>query len=154
MRTRLAFIAGTTLLFALPALAGARFSVSFPKELSPAPLDGRLLLIVSTDPSAEPRMQVNDTPNTQMVFGLDVDGLPPGQPAMVDERAFGYPVQSLTSLKPGQYYVQAVLHLYETFLRSDGHTVKQRVTAGRHASGAVLSEVRSHARQSKGGKAS
>ena len=32
--------------------------------------------------------------------------------------------------------------------------VKQRVTAGRHASGAVLSEVRSHARQSKGGKAS
>jgi large subunit ribosomal protein L24 len=37
---------------------------------------------------------------------------------------------------------------------ADGHTVKQRVTAGRHASGAVLSEVRSHARQSKGGKAS
>jgi hypothetical protein len=130
MRTRLAFIAGTTLLFALPALAGARFSVSFPKELSPAPLDGRLLLIVSTDPSAEPRMQVNDTPNTQMVFGLDVDGLPPGQPAMVDERAFGYPVQSLTSLKPGQYYVQAVLHLYETFHRSDGHTVKLPMDRG------------------------
>ena len=37
---------------------------------------------------------------------------------------------------------------------ADGRMVKQRVTAGRHASGAVLSEVRSHARQSKGGKAS
>ncbi len=121
---------GLLALFALPALAGARFSISFPKEMSAAPLDGRLLLIVSTDPSAEPRMQVNDTPNTQMVFGVDVDGLQPGEPAIVDEHAFGYPVRSLAGLKPGQYYVQAVLHLYETFHRADGHTVKLPMDRG------------------------
>jgi hypothetical protein len=130
MRTNFAVAAGITLLFALPALAGARFSVSFPKELSSAPLDGRLLLIVSTDPSAEPRMQVNDSPNTQMVFGVDVDGLRPGQPALVDEHAFGYPVRSLADLKPGQYYVQAVLHRYETFHRADGYTVKLPMDRG------------------------
>lgn len=98
--------------------------------MSAMPLDGRLLLIVSTDPSAEPRMQVDDTPNTQMVFGIDVDGLRPGQPAIVDEHAFGYPVRSLASLQPGEYYVQAVLHRYETFHRSDGHTVKLPMDRG------------------------
>jgi len=119
-----------TVLSALQAVAAPRFSISFPKERSSVPLDGRLLLVVSTDPSAEPRMQVNDAPNTQMVFGVDVDGLKPGEPAMVDERAFGYPVRSLADLKPGEYYVQAVLHRYETFHRADGHTVKLPMDQG------------------------
>src|ERR1039457_751436 len=92
------------LLVALPTLSAQWFSVSFPKERSATPLDGRLLLILSTDPSAEPRMQVNDTPKTQLIFGVDVDGLQPGQDALVDERAFGYPVRSLADLKPGEYY--------------------------------------------------
>jgi hypothetical protein len=118
------------LLVALPTLSAQRFSVSFPKERSATPLDGRLLLILSTDPSAEPRMQVNDTPKTQLIFGVDVDGLQPGQDARVDERAFGYPVRSLADLKPGEYYVQAVLHRYETFHRADGHTVKLPMDRG------------------------
>jgi hypothetical protein len=128
MRTR--FLVGLIMVCALPLLAAPRFSISFPNELSPAPLDGRLLLLVSTDPSAEPRTQINDTPNTQMVFGIDVDGMQPGQPAIVDENAFGYPVRSLASLKPGEYYVQALLHIYETFHRADGHTVKLPMDRG------------------------
>ena len=36
----------------------------------------------------------------------------------------GYPVQSLGDIKPGEYWVQGLLHVYETFTRSDGHTVK------------------------------
>jgi len=119
-----------TMLSAFHALAAPRFSISFPKERSSLPLDGRLLLVVSTDPSAEPRMQVNDGPNTQMVFGVDVDGLQPGEPAIVDERAFGYPVRSLADLKPGEYYVQALLHRYETFHRADGRTVKLPMDQG------------------------
>ena len=115
---------------AAPALAAPRFSISFPKERSAAPIDGRLLLVISTNPSAEPRLQVNDMPGTQMIFGVDVDGLEPGHAAMVDEHAFGYPVRSLADLKPGEYYVQAVLHRYETFHRSDGHTVKLPMDRG------------------------
>jgi hypothetical protein len=41
-------------------VASPTFSVSFSREQSPSALDCRLLLIVSTDPSAEPRMQINN----------------------------------------------------------------------------------------------
>jgi Putative esterase len=113
-----------------PSQASPKFSVSFPRERSAAPLDGRLLLLLSTDGSAEPRMQINDSAKTQMVFGIDVDGLAPGQAGVVDESAFGYPVRSLAQVKPGEYYVQAVLHRYETFHRADGHTVKLPMDRG------------------------
>ena len=52
---------------------------------------------------------------TQMVFGMDVDGMKPGQPLSVDDSAIGYPVRSLSDVPAGEYYVQAVLHRYETF---------------------------------------
>jgi hypothetical protein len=121
---------GLIVVCALPLLAAPRFSISFPSGLTSVPLDGRLLLLISTDPSAEPRMQINDTLNTQMVFGVDVDGMQPGQPAIIDDNAFGYPVRSLASLKPGEYYVQALLHIYETFHRADGHIVKLPMDRG------------------------
>lgn len=63
------------------------FSVSFPDTSSREPLDGRLLLLVSTDNSKEPRLQINEDLNTQQVFGVDVDSLKPGQEAIVDNRA-------------------------------------------------------------------
>jgi len=50
------------------------FSVSFPSRLSPLPLDGRLLLVLSTDPSDEPRNQIDDSPRSQIVFGVTMDG--------------------------------------------------------------------------------
>ena len=103
---------------------GPSFRVSFPAARSAAPLDGRVLLLLSTDSTAEPRFQVNDGPTTQLVFGVDVDGLAPGKDAVVDASAWGYPVRSLGSLPAGRYRVQALLNRYETFKRSDGHTVK------------------------------
>jgi len=112
------------------AAAAPAFKISFPKERSASAIDGRLLLVLSTDSSAEPRMQINDTPGTQMIFGVDVTGLAPGQTAIVDASAFGYPVASLAHVKSGEYYVQAVLHRYETFHRADGHTVKLPMDRG------------------------
>ena len=101
-----------------------QFAVTFPAARSQAPLDGRLLVYVSTDTAGEPRFQVNDSPGTQQVFGIDVDGWRPGQTMTLDASAFGYPLRSLRDLKPGRYRVQAFLNRYETFRRSDGHTVK------------------------------
>jgi hypothetical protein len=109
---------------------GPKFEIAFPRARSAQPLDGRLLLLLSTDPSEEPRMQINISPNTQMVFGIDVDGLAPDKIAVVDAEAYGYPVRSLRDVKPGEYYVQAVLHRYETFHRSDGHTIKLPMDRG------------------------
>ncbi len=115
---------------ATPAAGENRFSISFPATRSAQPLDGRLYLLLSTDPSAEPRMQIDNTPRSQMMLGIDVDGWLAGKPVVVDEQAFGYPVRSLRFVPPGEYTVQAVLHRYETFHRADGHTVKLPMDRG------------------------
>ena len=107
-----------------------RFSVSFSKARAEQPLDGRLLLLLSTDPSAEPRFQVGNSVHTQMVFGMDVDAMCPGQAVTVDESAYGFPIRNLRDVPAGEYYVQAVLHRYETFHRADGHTVKLPMDRG------------------------
>jgi hypothetical protein len=109
---------------------GPEFSINFPAARSTQPIDGRILVALSTDPAAEPRMQIGLSPKTQILFGLDVDGMQPGQAIAVNENAYGYPIRHLRDLKPGDYYVQAVLHRYETFHRADGHTVKLPMDRG------------------------
>lgn len=109
---------------------GLRFAISFPEASSKEPLDGRMLLLVSTDGAREPRFQISEDLNTQQVFGIDVDGLKPGQEAIVTADAFGYPLRSLSQVPRGEYTVQALLHRYETFKRSDGHTVKLPMDRG------------------------
>lgn len=103
---------------------GPRFEVSFPRSRSTTPLDGRLLVLVSTDSTDEPRLQIADGLTTQLAFGMDVDALRPGATAVVDSRALGYPVALMSDIPSGRYRVQALLNRYETFHRSDGHTVK------------------------------
>jgi len=107
-----------------------RFSISLPTGAGTQAFDGRMYLLLSTDPSDEPRMQIDDTPNSQLIFGVDVEGLQPGQSVVVDEHADGYPVRSLRELPPGEYVVQAVFHRYETFHRADGKTVKLPMDRG------------------------
>ena len=101
-----------------------RFAISFPVERSAAALDGRLLLMISADTAGEPRFQLSAGAQTQLVFGIDVDGLAPGQDAIVDATAFGFPLRSLSEVPAGRYRVQALLNRYETFQLSTGHTVK------------------------------
>ena len=125
-----ALIIGLMLSASFSYASSPSFSVSFPKSRSEKPLDGRIFLLLSSDPSAEPRMQIDDSVRTQMIFGVDVDGIQPGQAVIVDDSAAGYPIRSLRDVPPGDYYVQAVLHRYETFHRSDGHTVKLPMDRG------------------------
>lgn len=101
-----------------------RFAVTFPAERSQAPIDGRLLLMLSADTAGEPRFQVSGSVATAQVFGVDVEGWRPGETRYVDATAFGYPLRSLSQVKAGTYRVQALVNRYETFTRSDGHTVK------------------------------
>src|SRR5262245_16469771 len=87
-------------------------------------IDGRMLLLLSTDERTEPRFQVSDADRTAQIFGVDVEGLQPGKETVVDANVLGYPVATLSDIKPGDYWVQGLFHVYETFTRSDGHTVK------------------------------
>ncbi|MGB2763625.1 MAG: alpha/beta hydrolase-fold protein [Candidatus Aminicenantaceae bacterium] len=107
-----------------------QFGISISKELSKKPLDGRMLVMVSTDGSREPRFQVSDGPDTQLIFGIDVDGLQPGEDVVINSSVFGYPIRSIKEIPAGEYHVQALLHIYETFNRADGFTVKLPMDRG------------------------
>lgn len=110
-----------------PRSTAAIFAVTLDAARSSTPLDGRLLLLLSTDPSKEPRFQIDDTPKTQIAFGLDAENWKPGETRTLDATSigfFGYPHRNLTDLKPGEYIVQAVLDRYETFHRADGNVLK------------------------------
>jgi hypothetical protein len=103
---------------------------SYQSNLSSRPLDGRLLLLFSQNGESEPRFQVSFGQGSQQVFGKNVDGWKAGQLLSFSGEEFGYPLSNLRALPAGDYYVQAVLHIYETFKRSDGHTVKLPMDRG------------------------
>jgi len=107
-----------------------RFEISFPAAVEKGPVDGRLLLLISTKTEGEPRFQINEDLSTQQVFGIDVDAWKAGETKIVDRSAFGYPRRSLADIAPGEYTVQALFHRYETFKRADGHTVKLPMDRG------------------------
>ncbi len=114
-----------------PDAARARFAISFPASRSMQPLDGRIILVISNNDRQEPRFENNVyRADTQLAFGINVDGLKPGQDAIVDGKVFGYPLKSIGDIPAGDYWVQAVLNRYETFHRSDGHTVKLHMDQG------------------------
>ncbi len=94
------------------------FSISFDPALGAEQLSGKVILLLSRTQQFSPNE--NGTP----LFGMNVDDLKPGAPAVIDARTLGYPVRSLRDLPSGDYYVQAYLNVYTTFHRADGHTVK------------------------------
>ncbi|UQA62779.1 hypothetical protein [Polyangium aurulentum] len=109
---------------------GLKLVVSAAPALGAAPVDGRLLVVLARSGDSEPRMQVGFTDDTAQVFGVDVDGFAPGREVALGADALGYPVGSLAQLPAGDYWVQAVLHRYETFRRADGHVVKLPMDRG------------------------
>lgn len=118
------------LLFACQNDHSPSISVSLPDDLEAESVDGRLLLMLSTNENSEPRFQITDGPTTQLVLGVDVEDWKPGGNRSVDATAFGYPIQQLSDIPAGEYYVQALLHKYETFNRADGKTVKMPMDRG------------------------
>src|SRR4030095_12484419 len=119
----------TSLLFALLTFSQS-ISIKLPDTLSKKPVDGRLLLVFSTKFSGEPRDQINDAPGTQQIFGVDVENWQPGTAKIISLNAFGYPIEKISDIPAGEYNIQAVFHLYETFHRKDGHIVKLPMDRG------------------------
>ena len=116
-------------LFALISFAQS-IAIKLPDSLSKKPLDGRLLFIFSKNSSGEPRSQINDAPTTQQIFGIDIEGWQPNTTKMISLNAFGYPIEKISDIPAGEYNVQAVFHIYETFHRKDGYIVKLPMDRG------------------------
>ncbi len=114
----------------LPTALGLEFGISFDAAISGDTKDGRILLIISASEDREPRFQVGAGVNAPQIFGVDIEALAPGTEAVIDADVFGFPHASLAEVPPGDYYVQAVLHKYETFNLKNGKTVKLPMDRG------------------------
>ncbi len=102
---------------------GMQFNISVSSKIFDAEYDGRVLLFISKKAEPAPRFQASDTDKTCQVFGVNVENLKPGQKVGMDGTVFGYPLRSMNLLPPGEYYVQALLHRYDTFNLSNGHSL-------------------------------
>lgn len=102
-----------------------RAQISFTRDVSATPVDGRVFLLISKNDKKEPRFEISeDETKSQQIFGIDVDGLVPGKSVLMDGTVLGYPVKSLDAIPVGDYYAQAVFHRYTVFHRLDGHVTK------------------------------
>jgi hypothetical protein len=100
-----------------------KFAFSFNESESSETLDGRLLLMISADSTDEPRFQINDNANTQLIYGINVDKIKSGEKAIIDASVFGYPLKSIGEIPVGYYWIQGLLNKYETFHLSDGRVL-------------------------------
>lgn len=119
-------------LFALMLLIGAtrlaaagvddaRFEVSLARAAASEPITGRLLIVISTRETPEPRFAIGLS--GPVMLGADIEQLSPGAVATVDKSSSSYPIASLRELPAGDYFVQALVIRYHQTKRADGHTI-------------------------------
>ncbi len=119
MMLALSFSAGAT----WAQSTGPRFEIRFSAEAHAQPITGRVFVMVTRDHHTEPRFQVGARYMGAPFFGVDVENLRPGEPAVIGVSTLGYPSDSLRDIPAGDYYVQAFVNIYTEFHRADGHTI-------------------------------
>jgi len=84
------------MLVAYSVTAQINVTVKFPSQ---GTLDGRLVLMLSKNDKSEPRFQILDGHDTQLVFGLDLDNWAANTPKVMNaSNTFGYPIQNLKDI--------------------------------------------------------
>lgn len=125
---KIRFLLGIFCLLTIQGFSQTQFSISFPNAEK---IDGRLLLMLATNNEREPRFQISDGHDAQLVFGLDLDNWDgKSSKVMTDANTIGFPIENLRDVPAGTYYVQALLHKYETFNLKNGKTVKLPMDRG------------------------
>jgi len=104
--------------------------VSYDPTLGIEGFDGRLLVIITKDTLSEPRFQINDTDQSGIIIGKDVQQWSPNTSESFSKHILAYPIETLADLEAGDYFVQALLHKYETFQLANGHKVQLPVDQG------------------------
>lgn len=98
-----------------------KFEISFSDNVHPEAITGRAYLIISDNLNREPRLQ--RFPINSIMRGKNVYALHSGKTVTIDDKVFGFPINRLQDLPPGEYNVQGFINIYTEFKRSDGHTV-------------------------------
>jgi Putative esterase len=107
-------------------------------KLHNGPVTGRVFLLITDRSDVEPRSvtsftyvyyfnqprKADDFPFDYAPFwGQDVQGLRPGESVILGGGEEGYPYKTLQDLPPGDYFVQALLHLYTQVKPAHGKTI-------------------------------
>lgn len=103
--------------------SGPAFSIKFDTALTETEQDGRLLLLLATNDGKEPRFLVDNSADTQLVFGLNVQDWHGGAEVLIDKDATGFPLADLSQVPAGKYYAQALLNRYKDFSLANGKVV-------------------------------
>ncbi len=114
MKARLAVVVvfvclAALLLDAQSSGSGLRFEVSVAPGLFAGSQNGRLFVILGSRETPEPRTTIGRTGmDAAPVLARDVNGLRPGGTAALDGTAAIFPIENLSALKSGDYFVQAL----------------------------------------------
>ena len=103
------------------ASAELKFRLSYPETTHQGPLTGRAYVMISRTNEKEPRLQVGRT--GVPFFGKDFSNVRPGEFIDIDASDLGTPLESLSEIPNGEYFVQGLINIYSEFRRADGHTV-------------------------------
>jgi hypothetical protein len=98
-----------------------KVEVSFSADAHSGPVTGRVYVIIASSDRREPRFQVSSY--GVPFFGADVEQLAPGKAAVFDGSVQGYPIERMSDLPAGDYFVQGFVNIYSEFRRADGHTL-------------------------------
>lgn len=111
-------------------LSAQMFNIKINNNLHTENFDGRLLLLFSNNNASEPRFQISDALTTQIILGKNVDQWAIGATQSIAQEAYGFPKERLSEIPAGDYYVQVLLHKYETFKLKNGKVVKLPMDRG------------------------
>ncbi len=120
----------TSMFIASTQLHAETFKLQLPKSAPDESYDGRMILILAVDNEKDPLNQVSADFDAAQIFGVNIDGLKRGNSVTIGGDILGFPARSLSEVPAGEYYVQAVLHKYDTFNLANGKTVKLPAARG------------------------
>jgi hypothetical protein len=138
------------LLPSVPVLPGQnnplRFEVTIAQGVSPDRPAGRLFIILGRGQYPEARMTIGNTGlQANPFFARDVADFAPGKVAVIDDKAASFPLENLSRLTAGEYYVQA---LFDTnidlkSINSPGnlHSAQQQLTLDPARTGTIKLEL-------------
>ena len=112
---------GVAIAASLAFAADTRFEISYPASVHAGPITGRVFVMISRTNQREPRLQISRI--GVPFFGRDIEKLAPDQAAVIDATDLGTPVETLSQIPPGDYWVQGFINIYSEFRRADGHVV-------------------------------
>ncbi len=123
-----------------------RFEVSIAQQLSPDRPNGRLFLLLGKRQYPEPRMTIGNTDlQADPFFARDVSDFTQGKIAAIDDKAASFPIENLSRLQAGEYYVQALLDTNTDLksINSPGnlYSAPQKITLDPARSGAIKIEL-------------